>query len=56
MFACHVHAANGHDGTVEAVHLLPKQPGWDQRFQSALSDNGHRGRFADHLQVMGLKS
>jgi hypothetical protein len=56
MFAYYVHAANGHDGTAAAVHLLPKQPGWGQRFQSALTNNDHRGRFVDHLQAMGLKS
>ena len=52
IFACFVHAANGHDGTAAALGLLPKRPGWGQRL---VTDNGYRGVFAAHPQALGLR-
>ena len=53
IFACRVHAANGHDGT-QALHLLPTRPSWGQRLTTVVTDKGYRGRFATHLQMLGL--
>ena len=55
IFACCVHAANGHDGTAVALGLLPKRPGWGQCLLTVLTDNGYRGRFAAHLLTLGLR-
>ncbi|WP_223827603.1 IS5 family transposase [Hymenobacter armeniacus] len=55
IFACYVHAANGHDGTAATQGLLPQRPAWGQRLVTVLTDNGYRGGFAAHLQALGLR-
>ena len=54
IWAAHVHAANGHD-SAGAVVLLPHRPWWAWRLQAVLTDNGYRGRFAQHLASLGLR-
>ena len=53
IFACRVHAANGHDG-VQAKVLLAKGLSWGGRLQTVVTDKGYRGRFAGHLRTLGL--
>jgi transposase len=53
IFACCVHAANGHDG-VQAQALLTKGLSWGGRLQTVVTDKGYRGRFARHLRACGL--
>ncbi len=55
IFAVHVHAANGHDGTAAAHGLLPTTPSWGERLATILTDQGYCGRFADHVQALGLR-
>ena len=55
IFAVHVHAANGHDGTAAARGLLPCVPSWGQRLTTILTDQGYRGRFADHVRALKLR-
>ena len=55
IFACYVHAANGHDGTAATRGLLPQRPAWGVRRVTVLNDNGCRGSFAAHLQALGLR-
>ena len=58
IFACFVHAANGHDDMAAVLGFLPKRPGWGQRLVTVLTvltDNGNRGSFAAHLQALGLR-
>lgn len=55
IFACYVHAANGHDGTAATAGLLPQRPTWGARLLTVLTDNGHRGGFAAHLHALGLR-
>ena len=55
IFACYVHAANGHDGTAATLGLLPQRPSWGSRLLTVLTDNGYRGSFATHLQALGLR-
>jgi transposase len=54
IFACRVHAANGHDG-VEALPLLPVRPAWGMRLLTVVTDKGYRGRFARHITSPGLR-
>ena len=54
IFACYVHAANGHDGGCARQGLLPKRPAWGQRLLTVVTDKGYRGRFAEHLRTRGL--
>ncbi|OON70354.1 IS5 family transposase [Hymenobacter sp. CRA2] len=53
IWAAHVHAANGHDSA--AVALLPHRPWWGWRLRAVLTDNGYRGRFAQHLAGFGVR-
>ncbi|GAB3726625.1 hypothetical protein GCM10027594_08430 [Hymenobacter agri] len=53
IFACRVHAANGHDGT-QALHMLPTRPNWGPRLTTVVTDKGYRGRFATHLLTLGI--
>ena len=46
IFACYVHAANGHDGTAASQGLLPQRPGWGQRLVTVLT---HRQRLPRRL-------
>ena len=53
IFACRIHAANGHDGA-QALKLLPTRPSWGQRLTTMVTNKGYRGRFAAHLQTLRL--
>ena len=53
IFACRIHAANGHDGG-QALKLLPTRPSWGQRLTTVVTDKGYRGRFAAYLQSLRL--
>jgi transposase len=55
IFAVHVHAANGHDGTAAVRSLLATRPSWGARLVTILTDQGYHGRFADHVQAWGLR-
>ncbi|WP_071885990.1 IS5 family transposase [Hymenobacter sedentarius] len=52
IFACRVHAANGHDGA-QAQALLATGLSWGGRLQTVVTDKGYRGRFARHLRACG---
>jgi transposase len=54
IWAAHVHAANHHDGAA-ALALLPHRPWWGGRLHAVVTDNGYRGRFAEHLFTLGLR-
>lgn len=54
VWAAHVHAANGHDSGA-GRSLLPHRPWWAWRLQAVLTDNGYRGRFAEHVAALGLR-
>ncbi|MGI4870373.1 MAG: transposase [Janthinobacterium lividum] len=53
IFACRVHAANGHGG-VEALRLLPVPPAWGTRLVTIVTDKSYRGRFARQVAKLGF--